>query len=411
MLSMPKKIELVYFNAGGGHRAAAQALQQVMLIQGWPWQVDKVNLIDVLDPTALFNRLTGMAPEDLYNKRLASGFTLGLAQELKLLQGLIRIGHTPLVQRLARHWQVSRPDLVVSLIPNFNRALHDSLALVRPGAPLVTVLTDMADHPPNFWIEPGLTQHVVCGTEYAARQALAAGCDPRRVHRTSGMILRPDFYFEAAADRTTDRTIDRTTDRTTDQITDRITERRRAGLDESTPTGLVMFGGAGSRVMKRISARLEDTPLILMCGRNEALADDLRARPARAPRAVVGYTQDVARWMALADFFIGKPGPGSLSEAVQQGLPVIVTRNAWTMPQERWNTEWVQQHGLGVVERSFRNVGSAVQHITAQLPQYKRRVQQMHNRAVFELPHILQRILEQASQPRAEQQPALLSSG
>ena len=41
--------------------------------------------------------------------------------------------------------------------------------------------------------------------------------------------------------------------------------------------------------------------------------------------------------MQLADFFIGKPGPGSISEAVQQGLPVIVVDNAWTMPQERYN--------------------------------------------------------------------------
>lgn len=385
-----KKIELVYFNAGGGHRAAAQALQQVMLTQGWPWQVDKVNLVEVLDPSGLFTRITGMAPEDLYNKRLASGFTLGLAQELKLLQGLIRVAHTPLVQRLARYWQVSQPDLVVSLIPNFNRALHDSLALARPGAPLVTVLTDMADHPPAFWIEPGVSQHVVCGTEHAARQALAAGCDARRIHRVSGMILRPDFYFQPAIDR--------------------AAERRRVGLDQSTPTGLVLFGGAGSRVMKRISASLQDTPLVLMCGRNQALADQLRALPARAPRVIVGYTQEVARWMALADFFIGKPGPGSLSEAVQQGLPVIVTRNAWTMPQERWNTEWVQDNGLGVVERSFRDVGAAVRRITSQLPRYRQRVQQMHNRAVFEVPHILQRILA-AAQPRvAVEQHEVLSS-
>lgn len=390
---LSKKIELVYFNAGGGHRAAAQALQQVMSTQGWPWQVDKTNLIDVLDPTSLFNRVTGMAPEDLYNKRLASGFTLGLAQELKLLQGLIRLAHAPLVQRLARHWQVSRPDMVVSLIPNFNRALHDSLAQARPGAPLVTVLTDMADHPPNFWIEPGLDQHLVCGTEHAARQALAAGCAPRHVHRSSGMILRPDFYLHPTLAAIAGN---------------RAAERRRAGLDEATPTGLVLFGGTGSPVMKHIAARLPDTPLVLMCGRNETLANELRALPARAPRVVVGYTQDVARWMALADFFIGKPGPGSLSEAVQLGLPVIVTRNAWTMPQERWNTVWVEQHGLGVVERSFADVASAVQRLTAQLPRYRQRVQQMHNRAVFEVPHILQRILG-AAQPQVEVDVALSS--
>lgn len=368
-------LDLIWFNAGGGHRAAAQALEQVMLAQGRPWRVRRVNLTEVLDPTGLFRRLTGIEPEDLYNKRLASGFTLGLAQELKLLQGLIRMSHARLVQRLARHWSTTQPDLVVSLVPNFNRALHDALALARPGVPFVTVLTDMADHPPNFWIQPGLAQHVVCGTEHAAAQALAAGVDASRVHRTSGMILRPEFYFDTPLDRRA--------------------ERLAAGLDEATPTGLVLFGGAGSRVMKRIALQLPDTPLVLMCGRNETLAAELRALPpGRAPRVVVGHTPDVARWMRLADFFIGKPGPGSLSEAVQQGLPVIVTRNAWTMPQERWNTTWVQEHGLGVVLRSFAEVRGAVATLMQQLPELRSRVQRIDNHAVFEVPDILERILQ-----------------
>jgi len=382
-------VDLIWFNAGGGHRAAAQALEQVMLAQGRPWRVRRVNLTEVLDPAATFRRLTGIEPEDLYNKRLASGFTLGLTQELKLLQGLIRISHASLVQRLARHWRDTQPDLVVSLVPNFNRALHDSLAQARPGVPFVTVLTDMADHPPSFWIEPGTTQHLVCGTPHAAAQALAAGCDPERVHRTGGMILRPEFYFAPPIERDL--------------------ERLKAGLDAATPTGLVLFGGTGSRVMKRIALRLPETPLILMCGRNESLAAELRALPpGGAPRVVVGYTPDVARWMRLADFFIGKPGPGSLSEAVQQGLPVIVTRNAWTMPQERWNTEWVTQHGLGVVRRSFRQVRAAVDELTGRLPEFQVRVQAMDNRAVFEVPAILARILagQAAPHPARQVEPA-----
>ena len=74
-----KTIALIYFNAGGGHRAAAQALEQTMASR--PWQVRLVNVMEVLDPQGRFRKLTGLEPEDLYNKRLATGFTLGLAQE------------------------------------------------------------------------------------------------------------------------------------------------------------------------------------------------------------------------------------------------------------------------------------------------------------------------------------------
>lgn len=382
-----KTVDLVWFNAGGGHRAAAQALEQEIVAQGRPWRVRKVNLTEVLDPSGLFRRITGIEPEDIYNKRLATGFTLGLSQELKLLQGLIRMGHGALVQRLQRHWEATRPDLVVSLIPNFNRCLHDALQLARPGVPFVTVMTDMADHPPHFWMEPGLRQHIVCGTAHAEQQARTAGIEPDLVHRVNGMVLRPEFHLAPARERDS--------------------ERRAVGLDAHTPTGLVLFGGTGSRVMTRIAERLPDTPLILLCGRNRALADELRARPARAPRVVVDYTPDVKLWMHRADFFIGKPGPGSLSEAVHMGLPVIVTRNAWTMPQERWNTDWVHDNGLGVVLRSFSQVPQAVQQVVQNLPELRRNVRAMPNRAVFEVPRILQRVLDGAHRPQPE--PALPS--
>jgi 1,2-diacylglycerol 3-beta-galactosyltransferase len=376
-------VDLVYFNAGGGHRAAALALQQAMALQERPWTVRLVNLTEVLDPQCLFRRMTGLEPEDLYNKRLASGFTLGLAQELKLLQGLIRLMHTTLVERLQAHWARTRPDLVVSLIPNFNRPMCEALTAARPGVPYVTVLTDMADHPPSFWIEPEVAQHVVCGTAHAVAQALEAGVPRTRVHAVSGMILRPAFHAAAAAAPGFDRRA----------------ERLRLGLPADAPVGLVLFGGAGSRAMKRIAQRLPRTPLILMCGRNETLARALRsaaAEPGQAARVVVEFTPDVAQWMRLADFFIGKPGPGSLSEAVHMRLPVIVTRNAWTMPQERWNTLWVQHHGLGVVQRSFRTVPEAVQQVLADLPALRERVRHMHNAAVFEVPQVLARILDGA---------------
>ncbi len=376
-------IDLVYFNAGGGHRAAATALEAVIREQHRPWHVRCINLFDVLDPRGQFLRFTGMAPEDVYNKRLAKGWTLGFAQELKLLQGMIRLGHTQLVRRLTQHWLGSQPDMVVSLIPNFNRALHDSVASARPGVPFVTVLTDMADHPPNFWIEPGQAQHLVCGTAKAARQARAAGCAEALIHTSSGMIIRPDFYAPL--------------------VLDRKAELTRLGLDHDRPTGVVMFGGQGSMAMHGIATQLDDVQLILMCGQHRLLARKLRALPSTAARAVVEFTPEVRRHLQLGDFFIGKPGPGSLSEAVHQGLPIVTFKNAWTMPQERYNTEWVLEHGLGLVARSMRNIRPTVLALLEQLETYKANVRHIDNRAVFEVPEILAGILEtrvRSSSPR-----------
>jgi UDP-N-acetylglucosamine:LPS N-acetylglucosamine transferase len=154
-----------------------------------------------------------------------------------------------------------------------------------------------------------------------------------------------------------------------------------------------MFGGYGSPQMARIARRLDDQQLVLMCGHNARLAEALRAMTRSAPHAVLGFTTDVQRYMRAADWFVGKPGPGALSEALQCALPVITFRNAWTMPQERFNTEWIEQQGLGLVIESARELPMALATLLAELSSYRDRVTRIENRAVFELPGILDRIM------------------
>ena len=42
--------------------------------------------------------------------------------------------------------------------------MYEALSIARPGVPYVTILTDFADLPPHFWIEPRQAQYLVCGT-------------------------------------------------------------------------------------------------------------------------------------------------------------------------------------------------------------------------------------------------------
>ncbi len=155
------------------------------------------------------------------------------------------------------------------------------------------------------------------------------------------MILHPRFYQPISCDRRA--------------------ERKQRGLDPDLPTGLVLFGGQGSDAMLEIAERLDaegphNLQLIFICGRNEKLADALRRRRSRLRSFVEGFTTQVPFYMRLSDFFIGKPGPGSVSEAVAMRLPVIVERNAWTLPQERYNAEWILEKQVGlVVQRAAPN--------------------------------------------------------
>ena len=369
-----KKLDLLYFDAGGGHRAAASALEQAIAQQSLPFKTRMVNLQEVLDEIDVFRKLTGVRLQDLYNEVLKKGWTLGSAQLKAGMQLVIRLFHKREVESLRRFWGAGRPDMVVSLVPNLNRAIFDG----KPeGVPLVTVLTDLADYPPHFWMERQ-DQHFICGTDRAVEQAASMGHPPSKVHRVSGMILNPRFY--EIAPRT---------------AKDRAEARAKFGFDPERPVGLVMFGGQGASVMYDIAERLPERQLLMICGHNAALAARLRALRHAAPIFVEGFTKEVPQYMQLADYFIGKPGPGSISEAVAMRLPCIVERNAWTLPQERYNTVWLREQNAGIVLSNFRDIARAVDELLDPVTyaRFRASVERIENRAVFEIPEILGRIL------------------
>ena len=375
-------LDFVYFEAGGGHRSAALALESVIASEGYNWNVRLVNLQEVLDALDIFRKLTRIRLQDIYNLMLAKGWTLGSPYLLPVMHRIIRLYHSPAVKLLSEFWRERKPDMVISLVPNFNRALFESLERTQPGTPFVTILTDLADYPPNFWMEEQ-EQYFICGTQRACEQARALGHAPSRVFRTSGMILRPHFYEAAGWNR--------------------AEERRRLGLDAHLPTGLVLFGGEGSNVMLSIAQRLGnsalDLQLILICGRNRKLRARLQQLRTRNKLFVEGFTKEIPYYMHLADFFIGKPGPGSISEAVKMHLPVLVESNAWTLPQERYNAEWLREQGVGIVLRNFREIESAVKSIlsSGRIDEMREKIRNMENRAVYEIPPILEQILMQHS--------------
>lgn len=373
-----KRLDFVYFDAGGGHRAAANALRMVIGEQGRPWEVNLVHLQDVLDPLDVFRKLTGLRLQDIYNLMLERGWTLGSPQLTRLMHIPIRLYHRPSVALLETLWRQRRPDLVVSLVPNFNRALGESVRRALPGAPFVTVLTDLADYPPHFWFERQ-EQFLVCGSPRAAQQARAMGHAPERVFETSGMMLHPRFYQPVTVDR--------------------AAERERLGLHPECPTGLILYGGHGSSKVLRIFDRLEsagpDLQLIILCGHNQELRRALEAKKGRLAKHVVGFTDEVPYYMRLSDFFIGKPGPASISEALTMKLPVIVERNAWTLPQERYNADWVVENGVGLVVHSFDRIERAVRQLLdpAAFARMRANAAGMRIRAVYEVPEILERLL------------------
>jgi 1,2-diacylglycerol 3-beta-galactosyltransferase len=382
------EVLLFTIDAGGGHRAAARALAAAAEETGAPFRFRVESFQQTLLPLDVLKRATGVSLEDAYNlilRRQASALMVPL---LRVMHAAIRVRRRALVRTLGS-WlrQPPRPAAVVSVFPNFNGILRDAIREAIPGTPLVVVLTDLADFPPRFWIEPGLDR-VVVGTDEGRDQAVAIGIPPHRVSRVSGMVMHPRFYRAGGPG-----------------VRGRV--RGELGLREGEFALTLLFGGKGSPEMAPLAERLLGADpafrVVAICGDNPALFERLAPLDAASGGRLVrlGFTDRVAELLAASDLLVTKPGPGSLSEAFHQRVPVVVTRNVHTIPQERFNTDFVRDRGLGLVVAHWREIPGAARQLLrdpAELAAIGGRLAGLPpNRAVYEVIDIVGRLLPPAA--------------
>jgi Monogalactosyldiacylglycerol (MGDG) synthase len=378
-LSDPEVL-LFTIDAGGGHRAAASALSAAAEEVAAPFRLRVESFQQTLAELDVLKRTTGLSIEDGYNLILRERWNAAMVPLLRVMHAAIWVRRRALVRTLAA-WlrRQPRPAAVVSVIPNFNGVMRDAIREAIPGTPLVVVLTDFADFPPRFWIEPGLDR-VIVGTDEAREQARAIGIPPERVSRVSGMVMHPRFYRAGGP-----------------SVRGRV--RQELGLGEADFAVTLLFGGKGSPEMAPLSERLLAAEaafrVIAICGDNPGLHARLAPLEGRAGGRLVrlGFTDRVAELLAASDLLVTKPGPGSLSEAFHQRVPVVVTRNIHTIPQERFNTDFVRDRGLGLVVSRTRDIPEAALQLFRDAPgraAIRERLAALPpNRAVYEVVDIV----------------------
>ena len=97
--------DFLFFDAGGGHRAAATALQTVLNETPRPWSPRLVHLQDILAPVDVFRKVLRIDLQEIYNLMLRKGWTIGSEAGLRFMQWVIRRYHAAEVELAERWWR------------------------------------------------------------------------------------------------------------------------------------------------------------------------------------------------------------------------------------------------------------------------------------------------------------------
>jgi UDP-N-acetylglucosamine:LPS N-acetylglucosamine transferase len=343
------RIDVVYFDAGSGHRSAAIALARALEADG-SVRARPVELLELLRGHALFRRTVAMGI-DYFNWWLRRE----RVTDLKGLINLSLLTHDLVSKRgvraIASAWADDPPLAMVSVVPMYNPVLARALHLVRPHAPFIVVPVDFEEGKRRYWFDPRADLHYVLTTARQREQAELRGIPAERLRQASGMVIDPEFYAPPPADR--------------------AAALESLGLDPGLPTGLISFGGQGSVMVERCARALERVErrlnLMVLCGRDEKLRARLEALPSRHRRRVQGFEPaPPVLQHHLADFVVGKPGSMTITEAVVTGTPILALRARGLKLVQRGNERWVEEMGAGEVVERPSGLPDAVGRLLAQ---------------------------------------------
>ncbi len=321
------RVLVVFLNTGGGHRSAADATAEALRdLYG-----DRVR-VDVVDVTREYFSWPVSKLDEMYEWLIRMrawpwAIVYHLTDGARRF-GLVGRGVGWLTGRSIGHLLAEHPaELVVCCHPLLRAPLARGLRRAGKGRGLITLVTDLASGHAAWFVPPG--ERWVVATEGTRGRAAAMGI-PTECIEVSGLPVRRCFVNGARRDP--------------------VAARRRLGLDPDSPVVLLMGGAMGTGPLLQLVRAMANSglwaELVVITGRNKSVYEKLSSYQWSLPVHVAGFVSNLHEWMEAADILVTKAGPGTLSEALVMGLPMVL---CGALPgQERPNVDYVVANGAGV---------------------------------------------------------------
>jgi 1,2-diacylglycerol 3-beta-galactosyltransferase len=318
-----RRVLFLFSDTSGGHRAPAEAMVEALDLE-FPGLFES-RMIDFFRDYC--PRPVKYAPE-VYQPMARLPRAWPLSYRASDGSGRVRavsVATYPYVRRAMRRMLLDNPtDLIVSVDPLVNQTLMR--AMRRAPRPYLTVVTDLVSAH-AFWFDRR-ADLVVVATQQVAKTATQCGI-PAGNLRVVGLPVRAAF---------------------TEHRADSQRWRAEHGWAADRPVILLACGTEGIGPIKRVAKAIDeadlDATLVIMCGHNTELADELAQRSWRMPTHVYGFTDEWPSFMAAADIYVTKAGTAAITEAFVSGLPLIVYTSV--PGHEDGNVAHVVRQGAGV---------------------------------------------------------------
>jgi 1,2-diacylglycerol 3-beta-galactosyltransferase len=320
-----RKPHLVFYfsDTGGGHRSAAEAIIEAINLE-YKDQVT-TEMVDFFKDYAPrpFNKAPAMYPYMVKAPRLWSASFH--ATDGRARARMITSTMWPIARRAARAMIRSHPaDLVVTVHPFANTFALRALGKNRP--PFINVVTDMVTTH-ALWFD-NRADLILVPTETARLRAI-------RFHISAEKVCVVGLPVA---------------DRYCQPLKEKSILRQTLGWPMEKPVVLLVGGGEGmgplSETAQAIDASGLDVTQVIVCGRNKRLKAGLEAHKWENPTLIYGFTRDMPDFMRASNFIVTKAGPGTIAEALNAQLPIILYSK---LPgQEDGNVTFVQEEGAGV---------------------------------------------------------------
>ena len=337
------RILILMSNTGGGHRASAQALQAAFRMRyGDAFTVDIIDLWTEHTPWPL--------------NRLPKSYKFLANDTPRLYKLMFEMGEKPEVivpimdavawfaerdiSRAIRHYE---PDLLISVHPLMQEVPLRVLRRMGRDVPVITVVTDLGTFH-HTWFNRGVTLCFV-PTAGGYREAVRQGLSPRQL-RQYGLPIRPEFGRPPSP---------------------KGDVRRALGLCPDLPNVLLIGGGEGmgpvAKIARAVAGELATggrpaAQMVVVCGHNERLRAKLLEKPWPVPTTIRGYVDNMWDWMMASDCIITKAGPGTITESLACGLPIVLS--GYLMGQEEGNVSHVLANGVGAYSDDPHRVAEIV---------------------------------------------------